>query len=129
MVACAICRYRILRAYTNSVSSFIVESGHHSFARNMDVAMEYSWPSIVYQLTISNNHNNPIRPLGRGVERQFFGALAPCSNPLAEEETFFLRQLALLLLAILKALAPLGDGVSGSAPLPERLPGVIEGSL
>ena len=28
------------------------------------------------------------RPLGRGVERQFFGASASCSNPLAEEETF-----------------------------------------
>ena len=57
------------------------------------------------------------------------GAWALCLNPLAEEETFFLRQLALVLLAILKALAPLGAGVSVIAPLPERLPGLIEGSL
>ena len=46
------------------------------------------------------------RPLARGVERQLFGASALCSNPLAEEENCFLRQLALVLLAILKALAP-----------------------
>ena len=29
------------------------------------------------------------RLLGRGVERQFFGASAPCSNPLAEEVNIF----------------------------------------
>ena len=69
------------------------------------------------------------RPLGRGVERQLFGASALCLNPLAEEETFFLCQLALVLLAILKALAPFGAGVSVIAHLPERLPGLIEGSL
>ena len=68
------------------------------------------------------------RPLGRGVERQFFRASALCSDPLTEEEAFFLRQLALVLLAILKALAPLVAGVSVIAPLPERLPGLIEGS-
>ena len=55
-----------------------------------------------------------VRPLGREVERQLFGASALCSNPLAEEETFFLRQLALVLLAILKALAPLGTGLVSS---------------
>ena len=54
------------------------------------------------------------RLLGRGVERQFFGASAWCSNPLAEDETFFLRQLSLVLLAILKALAPLGAGLVSS---------------
>ena len=31
--------------------------------------------------------------------------------------------------AILNSLAPLGAGVSAIAPLPERLPGLIEGSL
>ena len=67
-------------------------------------------------------------PLGRGAERQLSGALALRSNPLAEEETFF-RQLSLVLLAILKALAQLGTGVSVIAPLPERLLGLIEGSL
>ena len=70
-----------------------------------------------------------LRPLCRGVERQLFGASALCSNPLAEEETFFLRQIALVLFAILKALAPLGARVSVITPLPERLPGLIEGSL
>ena len=54
------------------------------------------------------------RPLGRGVERQFSGASASCSNPLAEEETFCLRQLALVLLAILKALPRLGLGLVSS---------------
>merc|ERR1711966_58613 len=48
---------------------------------------------------------------GRGVEHELFGASASCSNPLAEEETFFLRQLALVLLAILKAFALLGAGL------------------
>ena len=70
-----------------------------------------------------------LRPLGQGVERQLFGASALCSNPLADEETFFLRQLALVLLAILKAVAPLGAGVSVITPLPERLPVLIEESL
>ena len=41
----------------------------------------------------------------------------------------FLCQLLLVLLATLKALAPLGAGVSLITPLPERLPGLIEGSL
>ena len=54
------------------------------------------------------------RPLGRGVERQFFRASALCSDPLTEEEAFFLRQLALVLLAILKALASLGAGLVSS---------------
>ena len=67
--------------------------------------------------------------LGRGVECRFFGAQALCLIPLAEEETFFLRQLSLVLLAILKALAPLGAGVSVITPLPERLPVLIEESL
>ena len=35
----------------------------------------------------------------------------------------------LVLRAILNSLAPLGAGVSVIAPLPERLPGLIEGSL
>ena len=69
-------------------------------------------------------------PLGRGVERQFFGAWALCSSPLAEEETFFLRQLSLVPLAIMKTWAPLGAGVTSAiAPLPEPLPGLVEGSL
>ena len=50
-------------------------------------------------------------------------------SPHGRRNIFFLRQLALVLLAILKALAPLGAGVSVIAPLPERLPGLIEGSL
>ena len=67
-------------------------------------------------LATNYSHISPprIRPLGRGVERQFFGASASCSNPPAEEQTFFLRQLALVLLAILKALAPLGAGLVSS---------------
>ena len=52
-----------------------------------------------------------------------------CSSPLAEEETSFLCQLALVLLAILKNLGPVGGRVSVIAPLPERLLGLIEGSL
>ena len=46
-----------------------------------------------------------------------------------KKKHYFLRQLVLVLLAILKALAPFGAGVSVIAPLPERLPGLIEGSL
>ena len=42
---------------------------------------------------------------------------APCSIPAAT------------LKVILNSLAPLGAGVSVIAPLPERLPGLIEGSL
>ena len=48
---------------------------------------------------------------------------------LAEEEFFLLRQLTLVLLVILKAWAPLGARVSVIALLPERLLGLIEGSL
>ena len=50
-------------------------------------------------------------------------------SPRRKKETFFLCQLLLVLLAILKALAPLGAGISVIAPLPERLLGLIEGSL
>ena len=49
--------------------------------------------------------------------------------PSRKKTHFFLRQLARVLFAILKAFAPLGAGVSVIAPLPERLPGLIEGSL
>ena len=70
------------------------------------------------------------RPLGRGVERQSLLGLALCSNlPRGRGNIFLLRQLALVLLAILKALAPLGARVSVIALLPERLLGLIEGSL
>ena len=71
----------------------------------------------------------PKRPLGRGVEHQFFGAYALCLIPLAEEGSFFLCQLSLVLWAILNTLAPVGAGVSGIAPLPMRLLGLVEGSL
>ena len=50
-------------------------------------------------------------------ERKGQASKAPCSIP------------ATTLKVILKALAPLGAGVSVIAPLPERLPGLIEGSL
>ena len=66
-------------------------------------------------------------PLGRGVKRQLFGALASRSNPLAEEETFFLRQLALVLLAILKALAPFGAGLVSSLLYRSSYQGSLKG--
>ena len=66
-------------------------------------------------------------PLGRGVERQLFGASALCSNPLAEEETCFLRQLALVLLAISKALALLGAGLVSSLPYRSNYQGSLKG--
>ena len=50
-------------------------------------------------------------------ERKGQASMAPCSVPAAT------------LKAILNSLAPLGAGVSVSAPLPERLPGLIEGPL
>ena len=50
-------------------------------------------------------------------ERKGQSSKAPCLIPAATLKT------------ILKALAPLGAGVSVIAPLPERLPGLIEGSL
>ena len=70
------------------------------------------------------------KPLGRGAECQPFGASALCSNPLTEEEkNFFASSHWSYILAILKALAPLGAGASVIAPLPERLLGLIDGSL
>ena len=68
--------------------------------------------------------------LGRGVERQLFGASALCSNPLAEGETCSSPALAGPI-GNIESLGPVGGlGLhSVIAPLPERLPGLIEGSL
>ena len=83
-----------------------------------------------HYLNQGNNNGEQQSPLGRGVERQFFGTLALCLIPLAKKKrNIFLYQLSLVLLAILKSLAPLGAGVIVIAPLPERLPGLIEGPL
>ena len=51
-----------------------------------------SW-SVLRKLTHFWVQDGCARPLGRGVERQFFGAFASCSNPLADEKTFFFASL------------------------------------
>ena len=71
-----------------------------------------------YHLTDVNTYVCVSRLLDREDERKGYASKAPCLVPAA---TF--RQ------AILKALAPMGAGVSVIAPLPERLPGLVEGSL
>ena len=83
----------------------------------------------VYLQTKHNYYPSLLAGLGRGVERQFFGASASCSNPLAEEETFFSSPARAGPIGDIESLGPVGGQVSVIAPLPERLPGLIEGSL
>ena len=68
------------------------------------------------------------QPLGRGVEHRFFGASASCSNHLAEEEIYSSPARAGPIDNI-ESLGPVGGRVSVIASLPERLPGLVEGSL
>ena len=77
--------------------------------------------------TTFNLHNHA-RPLGQGVERQFFEASASCSNPLPEEG-FFSSPARAGPIGNIESLGPVGGRVSVTAPLPERLPELIEGSL
>ena len=72
--------------------------------------MEHGDSMIVYatKYAIHMDVHMYIRPLGRGVEHQFFGAYALYLIPLAEEGTFFRQLLLVLDMGNIECLGPVG---------------------
>ena len=117
--------FYILTNAAEKVTWDVVTRQVYSKAKDKKVPFQF----LFWSLSNTYNHEMNVRRLAGGPNVSSLELRHCIRIPLRKKKDFLLRQLSLVLLAILKVLAPLGAGVSVIAPLPERLLGLIGGSL